>query len=359
MKKLWKINTINKVLSLHARLSRIDANKKPLSAAQDFKRIVIFSTTALGDLLFNTPAIRAIRNRYPAAKIMLVSSFKNRDLVQGSTWFDEVVIWDNKVVRAPNLILKLRRFRPQITFLLHSSQGYDVLCARLSGSKYIVRDNFSHDTPAFNRWIDLYSEHFEGHLIQRKLNLIGQLGCEISDTRMQFPITIRKSALEGKPLTIGFQMGASGTTRCWPVENFAMLAEKLLAHYPDANIVLTGSSQDQPIADALFKVLPEKLKNRIDSYIGKTTLPQLIELINGIDVFVTGDTGPLHIALAAQTPTVSLYVVTNPLHSGPYQDAHKHRMIFIPPEKDDDVNYPLKKISVDRVFQAIESITSH
>ncbi len=356
MKKVWKINLINNVLNMHARFGKIDKNKQPLSADLEFERIVIFSTTALGDLLFNTPAIRAIKQRYPQARIMMVSSDKNRDLVQGSEWFDEIVIWDNKVVRAPALIWKLRHFKPQITFLLHSSQGYDVLCARLSGSKYIVRDNFSHDNPAFNHWLDLFSPHSEGHLIQRKLDLIKSLGCDVSDTRMQFPISITKAARKDDSLIIGFQMGASGKSRCWPVEHFVSLAKKVLDQHSNATIVLTGAKQDQPIADCFYSALPGSLSSRVTSCIGKTSLPELIQLVNSMDLFVTGDTGPLHIALATQTPTVSLYVVTNPQHSGPYQDAEMHRMIYVPPEVKDDPEYPLKKIDVAAVYQAVESI---
>jgi ADP-heptose:LPS heptosyltransferase len=356
MKKIWKINLINSVLSLHAKLSQIDKNKTPLSSNHEFERIVIFSTTALGDLLFNTPAIKAIKHRYPTAKLMLVSSDKNRDLVENSDWFDEVAIWDNKIVRAPNLIRKIRRFKPDVTLLLHSSIGYDILCARLGGSTYILRDNFRHDNPAFNHWLDKYSMGVDGHIIQRKMDLISTLGCDVSDITMQFPIAINKASDKTSGPTIGFQMGASGKNRCWPVEHFSQLAERILSENVDAKIILTGAGQDQPIEHAFFQLLPEEYHSRVTSYIGKTRLPALIELIHSIDVLITGDTGPLHIAITAQTPTVSLYVSANPRHTGPYQDLLIHKTIRIEPEAGDDAVYPLRKISIDSVYEAINSV---
>ncbi|KAA8670561.1 glycosyltransferase family 9 protein [Pantoea dispersa] len=356
MKKLWKINTINKVLSLHARLSRIDANKKPLSAAQDFKRIVIFSTTALGDLLFNTPAIRAIRNRYPAAKIMLVSSYKNRDLVQGSTWFDEVVIWDNKVKNIFSVIKAMRKFKAEITFILHSRIGYDILCSRLGGSRYIVRDNFSSDTTIFNRWIDLYSKEKNLHIIQRKLNLIAQLGCDITNISMQFPNDYNTPISSNNNATIAFQLGASEKLRCWPVEHYSNLAQTIISRHPSTHIVLTGAEQDLKLASAFYAALPEQYHPNVVSYIGKTRLPELIKLIYSVDALVTGDTGPLHIAITARTRTVSLYVSANPAHTGPYQDPQLHRTIRIEPEKNDDPIYPLRKIGVAKVYEALASI---
>lgn len=353
MKKRWKINLINTVLSLHAKLSQIDKNKSPLSSTHEFERIVIFSTTALGDLLFNTPAIKAIKRRYPSAKIMLVSSDKNRDLVENSKWFDEVAIWDNKIVRAPNLIRKLRRFKPDLTLLLHSSLGYDILSARLGGSKYLVRDNFGSDSPVFNHWLDLYSPRAESHIIQRKLNLISALGCDITDIRMEFPIKVNDVPRSESSAVVGFQMGASGNNRRWPVEHFAQLAERIFDNVPDSRLVLTGAGQDRSIESDFFAQLPEEYHSRVTSYIGKTRLPELLQLINRIDVLITGDTGPLHIAVTAQTPTVSLYVSANPRHTGPYQDLDIHQIIRIEPENNDDPQFPLRKISVDQVYNAV------
>jgi ADP-heptose:LPS heptosyltransferase len=353
MKKIWKIKAINKALSIHAKMSHIDKDKTPLNSNQEFSRIVIFSTTALGDLLFNTPAIKSIKRRFPNAKIMLVSSNKNRDLVQESEWFDEIVIWDNKIVNSHRVIGRMRKFKPEMTVLLHSTLGYDILCARLAGSKYIIRDNFRNDNTVFNHWIDHYSSETDVHIIQRKLDLISILGCDATDTRMQFPIPVHSTAREKYRPVIGFQMGASGKNRCWPVEHFTELAERILDNYKDAKIILTGATQDEDIEKSFFELLKNKHHSRVTTYIGKTRLYELLQIIKNLDVLITGDTGPLHIAIASETPTVSLYVSANPRHTGPYQDLHIHQTIRIEPETNDDPHYPLRKISVDKVYDTM------
>ena len=356
MKKIWKIKAINKVLSIHARLSQIDKDKTPLNSNQEFSRIVIFSTTALGDLLFNTPAINSIKRRFPNAKIMLVSSDKNRDLVQKSEWFDEIVIWDNKIVHSHRVIRRMRKFKPDMTVLLHSTLGYDILCARLSGSKYIIRDNFRSDKTVFNHWLDHYSSATDVHIIQRKLDLISIIGCDATDIRMQFPIPVNFIARENYRPAIGFQMGASGKNRSWPVEHFTQLAERILDNHKDAKIILTGAPQDVDIEKSFFELLKKEYHSRVESYIGKTRLPELLQIIKNLDVLITGDTGPLHIAITAETPTVSLYVSANPRHTGPYQDLHIHQTIRIEPEPNDDPHYPLRKISVEQVYDAMVKI---
>ncbi|MEG3110590.1 MULTISPECIES: glycosyltransferase family 9 protein [unclassified Pantoea] len=355
MNKIWKIRLINFFISLYSYL--FDDRKKPaLDNHIDFSRIAIFSTTALGDLLFNTPAIKAIKQRYPKAKIIFVTSDKNSQLINNSPWFDEVAIWDNKIKNAYALIKKLRSFKPELTVILHSYIGYDVFCAKFSGTKYIIRDNFKRDTIAFNKWIDLYSSSTDVHVIQRKLNLIEKLGCDINDTSMEFPVKIMESSVDKNKLRFGFQMGASQRMRCWPVESFAKLAVKLLSSYPQAEIVLTGARQDSLLEKELYSYLPKEFHSRVTSYIGKTNLLELIRLIKSLQVLVTGDTGPLHIAITAKTPTVSLYASANPKHTGPYQDMDIHKIIQMSSYDKDNVSQPLSKISADRVFHEISDL---
>lgn len=355
MKLKKKIVFINALISLYSFFNG-HRNKPALSKELTFSRIAIYSTTALGDLLFNTPAIKAIKKRYPLAKILFVTSDKNRALVEGSPWFDQVEIWDNKAKNMHVLLKKLRAFKPEITFILHANIYYDVLCAKLSGSSYIVRDNFANDPKAFNRWIDLYSVPTDTHIIQRKLNTLTPLGCDISDINMQFPVSIPVSENPEQGIRIGFQMGASKSDRCWPTEQFVQLAEKILTTYPQAEIILTGAPQDAGLETHFMTLLPADLHSRVTSLIGKTTLTELIQAIRTFKLLVTGDTGPLHLAITVRTPTMSLYVGANPRHTGPYQDLHLHKTFRVEPRADDDKTRPLQKISAESVFEQIQPL---
>jgi len=351
--KVSKIKWINRVLMFYTFFFRRLKKNRPLNSDSEFQRIAIFSTTALGDLMFNTPAIFALKQRYPQAEFVLVSSEKNRPLVDRSPWFVEVFYWDNKIRNAHRLIKSLRSFRPQLTVILHSYMPYDIFCAVMSNSEYIVRDQYRVDGPLMNRWINLYSVPHDEHLIQRKLDLLTALGCRNDDPRMHIPFAYRTAETQGNKIRIGFQMGASEAKRCWPVARFAELAT-LLNQDENYQITLVGGSKDRALVAEFEQLVGAEVFSRVDNQVGKTSLVELLTLIDGFDVLVTGDTGPLHLAIALQTATVSLYADAEPKHTGPYQDLARHISLKMTSSlPDSDSTQPLGKISAEAVKEKI------
>lgn len=352
--KKSKIDSVNRFLKVYTRFFGNMKHIAGLNAKLEFSSIVIYSSTALGDLMFNTPAIHALKQRYPNARFTLVSSEKNRQLVAGSDYFDEVIYWDNKVKNIFSLVCRLRKMKPELSVILHSYIPYDVLSAVLSGSQYIIRDNYNCDGDYMNQWVYCHQGSYEGHLIQRKLDLLQVLGCDNRDTHMRIPVRFNAlPAITNKTL-IGFQMGASEEQRCWPRESFVGLARKLFALGEQYHIVLIGSGKEKELERQFLAALSPEEQQRVTSYIGKTTLLQLLAIIEQLDVLITGDTGPLHLAVALQTRTVSLFYTANPRHTGPYQDPELHRILYINPNDKDkaprDPRFPLSVIEVDQVY---------
>lgn len=109
-------------------------------------------------------------------------------------------------------------------------------------------------------------------------------------------------------------------------------------------------SRELELPEAFFVLLPEQYHNNIENLVGKTSLPDLLSQIKIMDVLVTGDTGPLHLAIALQIPTVSLFVTADPKWTGPYQDLHLHTVINKVLSVD---NYPMELIKVDEVLDVI------
>ncbi|MEA9392334.1 glycosyltransferase family 9 protein [Acerihabitans sp. TG2] len=337
---------------------------KTLSAASEFNSIVIMSTTALGDLLFNTPAIDALRKRYPSAHITLVSSYKNRVLVEGSHYFDEIIYWDNKIRNAYGVIKKLRQYKPQLTVILHSHMPYDVLIAVMAGSHYVVRDSYATDSRVMNSWLAAYSGKFNGHIIVRKLALLKILGCDTDDVRMRIPVDFERQGKHPRQINIGFQMGASETIRQWPVYRFAELARAILtldSAEKQYCIILIGSGKETPLVEAFMALLTADEKQHVISLAGKTNLKQLLSAIAGLDILVTGDTGPLHIAVALEVKTVSLFATANPHHTGPLQSPELHKIIYTRERLDTGgtapQDFPLAIITADEVFTEIKKLS--
>lgn len=329
MSKKWKIKLANFFLDRYtARYGRLQ-DKSTFDSAIQFDNIVIYSTTALGDFMFNTPAIRAVRERYPDAHITLVVHEKNRELVEGGQNYNRVVYWNSKIKTLGPLLKSLREHQPDLALILHSHLPYDVISAVMSGAKYVIRDNYSSGISGLEKWLTNYVFHYYGHFVRRKLELISILGCRSDDPTMEIPASYQRAVKEPEKITIGFQLGASTESRCWPVSHYVRLAEMLVASYANVKIVLIGGGTDREKAERFLQNISVAAAEHVEDRIGKTGLQQLMTLLDGFDLLVTGDTGPLHVAVALKVKTISLFVTADPRTTGPIQDLELHRIIHL------------------------------
>lgn len=329
MGKEWKFKAVDGFLRLYTRRRGRLQPAHQLLQEKNFSHIVIYSTTALGDFMFNTPAIHAVRRRFPDAVITLVVHKKIENLVVGGRDWQHVICWNTKIKTVPQLVRDIKQIGvPDLAIILHSHDPYDYLSAILAGARYVLRDNYTDGITAMDRWLAGYIIGFNGHVIQRKLELVAMLGAEISNICMRIPFSVPEAERSHQGRVIGFQMGASTPERCWPVEYFAVLARQILTTDPTSHIVLTGWGQDSERVAVLLRLLEPELHSRISNKVGSTTLKALVMLINGMDVLVSGDTGPLHLAIALGVSTVSMFVTASHYGTGPYQNPELHDVIY-------------------------------
>jgi ADP-heptose:LPS heptosyltransferase len=339
-------------------------NMKPkelLRADYPFTRIVVYSTTALGDFMFNTPAMRALRQRYPEAHITLVAGTVNYGMVKDYACFDEVIFWNNKFRDMLKVVCELRKRKPELAVILHAHLPYDIVSAVLAGCQYILRDNYLTLPKGLNSWVTSCSLNFSGHLIQRKLNLMQYLGGDTSSIEMEIPCSFERLTKPTGRIRVGFNMGASTRERCWPAGYFTELAKRLIDHDGDnIDVVIIGSQADHDLVNTLLLSLDNSQRSRVIDYVGKTSLKQLLGVIDSLDVLVTGDTGPLHLAVALKVPTVSLFVTANPKFTGPYQNKELHQVIDLSCSCDNALEMypeqPLSIIPVAHVYAIIEKL---
>ncbi|WP_215848161.1 glycosyltransferase family 9 protein [Candidatus Pantoea bituminis] len=357
MRKIWKAKLLDKVIKSYLFLSRKRVETSLNAEALSPKHILIFSTTALGDFLFNTPAIRAVRKRFPDAQITLVVHEKYADfLKEGNDW-NKLVFWNNKAITISRVLRSLKGEPPiDIALLLHSHEPYDYLCAILAGSRLILKDNYRDDIALRDKWLADYTIAFKGHVIERKLKLVEGLGCDVSDITMKLPFSVENKTANIHPV-IGFQLGASTPERCWAPENFSQLAVLLLKQFQYLTLVLIGGPGDKGRAETFLRLLPANLHARIVNEVGDTSLPQLCRIINNMDLLVTGDTGPLHIAVTLNTPTLGLFVTANPYATGAFQNPDLHHLIYISRKKSHaDLAHVMDVIKPERVAETAEFI---
>ncbi|THD43923.1 glycosyltransferase family 9 protein [Enterobacteriaceae bacterium ML5] len=357
--KIWKMNLTNWALKILSVIMKVKVQKGTLpDPYRQFKSVIVYSTTALGDFMFNTPTMRALRNRYPDAKITLIAGTVNFSMVKKCKIFDDVIIWDCKFKNIIKALLKIKKARPELAVILHSHEPYDIITAVLSGSEFILTYN-SRLPKGINSWV-IYKPEVKKHAIKKRLDLMTFLGGDCTNVEMEIPCCFNKINVDHTRTRIGFNMGASNKNRYWPLGNYISLANKLISGHEDIDIILIGSSSDKELESVFLSNMPPSVINqRVISHIGRTDLPELISVIDSLDILLTGDTGPLHLAIALKVPTVSMFVTANPKYTGPYQDPEKHIIINYYENYINDCYDPLSPLSiitVETVYNAISEI---
>lgn len=333
------------------------------------KNILVVSSTAIGDTLLSTPAIRAVRERYPQARITAHFNIKNTELFENNPHIDEIIPYHGGYKKFFRTIIKFRKHKFDLALIFHGNEPQATPMAYLSGAGFIIKapstSEYRFLLSNINqtlRWKDLT------HGVEQRLKAAELAGCRIKDKSMVLPIAkhgesaakefLENSGIRDTDTIIGFQAGASTLSRMWFPDRFAELGKRLINSYPELKIIITGSPEEyehcRKIANAIGK--------RAIVSAGKIPLKYIPALIKRFKTLVTGDTGIMHIAVAVGTPVVALFAVADPDRSGPYYDMDKHTII-----KKDRTCAPcvskkceyqrcMENISVDEVFDAVMDI---
>lgn len=359
------------LLPLIRRAQRCSGRPLPLAllVPADVQRILVISSTAIGDTLLSTPAIHALRQRFPQAHL---TGLLHRRVVALFRLYGEL----NEIIPLRRSLLhtawSLRRARPDVAVILHGNEPEATMLAYLSGARYIVKHPKRHFAPELLSSFpgaDAYDPLTE-HTIMGRLRLAGLLGADTSDTTLRLPIpsgTEEKAAQllaahgigEGDAC-IGFQVGAATRYKMWPATSFMLLAHRLLHANPNLKIVLLGSRQEGSLCEEIKSGVRDYSRSVIN-LAGKIELPALPALVKNLSLLVTNDTGTLHVAIAVKTPTVSLFAPTDPTGIGPMQDIERHRVIKKPPTctpcvtKRCPTPFCMDQITVEEVWQAVLS----
>jgi lipopolysaccharide heptosyltransferase II len=126
-----------------------------------------------------------------------------------------------------------------------------------------------------------------------------------------------------KKLMIGLNPGADNPNKRWDPKHYANVADRLIESL-NADIILLGGPGEEKIANAI----EARMSSPVINLAGKLTLDDLIYLISRLDLFLTNDSGPMHIAAAVHTPLVALFGPETPALFGPYAKKELYRVIY-------------------------------
>jgi len=335
------------------------------------KSILVVSSTAIGDTLLSTPAIRAIKERYPDTKIIAHFNIKNMELFENNPHIDGIIPYYGGYKRFFKTVREFRRNRFDVALILHGNEPQATPMAYLSGADFIVK---LPNTSKYGFLLSNTTSHLQlptsefVHGIEQRLKVAALIGCSNKDKRMVLPVDrddegavsdfLKSEGIEDDDILLGFQVGASTVSRMWFAERFVELGKRLITAYPTTKIVITGSSGEKKYCEQIDR----EIGGRVIVSAGKLPLRQISALVKRFKVLVTGDTGIMHVAIAVGTSVVALYAVADYRITGPYYDMEKHRVIqkwkTCDPCVSKKCEYQkcMENISVDEVFKAVTDI---
>lgn len=294
--------------------------KPKLPNSGEEKRFLILSTTGLGDTLWGTPAIRALRKCFPTSYIGVITSPIGKALLQHNRRIDELIVASDPLL--PSLLSlyhKLKSKKISHVLCFHTSQRPMLPLASVIGAQEVI------GTYGINKGLDfLLTQSLDNrsiHEIQRRLQIVGRVGAQTLDSSMELFLSPEEESQADKFLSsfhlpsylplIALHPGAKDGFKQWPASHFIELGNRL-AQNLGSGIIVTGTPAE--------KILVESIASQIKGAIAATDLPLLATaaLIKRMTLMIANDTGPMHLAFALKTPTIGLFSPTNPLLCGPY-----------------------------------------
>ncbi|HKF39099.1 MAG TPA: lipopolysaccharide heptosyltransferase II [Ktedonobacteraceae bacterium] len=320
-------------------LGRLGRKQPPLTQLSTHpRRILVIRLDLIGDLVLSMTVVRTLKCTYPGAEIDLLALPASSKVVHNDPDLAEIITYDPNVWRRPKALIQPKNWRDAYSLLRRlRACHYDIavsvfgnwagLLAVLSGAKRRVgfgRESypgFMTDSVPGRHW----SPGNRKHEVDYCLELAQAAGATITpadrvprlyvdpQASQQLDQLLLKEGLQpGKPLIACHVSSNNGQSKRWPIPHWATLIDKLVREQ-DAQVVLTGASGDLPLIESVTRRTQEHAINLA----GKTSLPQLVALLQRADLLISGDSGPMHIAAAAGTPLIAIHGPTDPAQSGP------------------------------------------
>jgi heptosyltransferase-2 len=249
-------------------------------------KLLIELPTWLGDCVMATPAIENIVNFNNDVQITFIGSFVSVEALKNHPKVVKTVVLDKKYRVLYKTARNLGEF--DYFFSFRSSLRTKFLKFLISAkSKYQFDKNKYQGCHQVDKYNDFINDSLDINFQPGKL-LLSTISSQSSTQK-----------------TVGINPGASyGSAKRWYPEEFAKVANELSDQY---DIVIFGGPDEQDIALDIEKLLIKKDVKNYKNLAGKTTIPELINHISNLDLFITGDSGPMHVAAAFQIPTVAIF----------------------------------------------------
>ncbi len=330
-------------------------------------RILVVGVNWLGDSLMTTPAFKALKEKFPAAYLGVMTVERVRGVFDNNSYVDEVIVFDEKgehkgVLAKLRFINYLRKKRFDTVFLVHRSFTRALICF-LAGIKLRIGYGRVKNFFVVNKKIKPPDSSV--HRQDYYLYLFEAVGIAIPERLPQFFVSEdieNKTAERLKPIQgdysylIGINPSANWELKRWPGSYFSALADLLVKDLKAAVIFIGTEKQRLVIED-----IRRKMEQNSFDFCGKTSLKELGALISNMNLFISNDSGPAHLAAALEINTLVIFGPTSPEATSPRGKSVR----VIKTEVDCEIpcykldcrdNICLKNLSVNEVYSKAKNI---
>lgn len=291
------------------------------------RRVCLIKPSALGDVIHALPVLSSLRDRWPSARFSWVINRGLVGLIEGHPALDEVIPFDRSragigprgLAVSSRFFLGLRQRRFDLAIDLQGLLRSGLMTFATGAPIRVGRADSREGATAF------YTHRIGSgsvHAVDRLCDLASSFGANVSSPKFELVINEddrrwARSVLEGVPRPIlVLNPGARWLTKRWPPAQFAEIARRAVARF-GAGIVVVGSEEDQPLASAIVSEL-SPIGVPVRNLAGQTSLMGLAAVASESDLFLSNDTGPLHLAVASGARVIAVFTCTDPEKTGPY-----------------------------------------
>lgn len=297
------------------------------------RKILVYGTMGIGNIVMLTPTLRALRQGFPNAHITLLAGASGGDqVVSGGGLVDEIIRRQVRLRDLAALAWRIRRRRFDLMVAtIHGNGGYLPWITALSGvptraghstgPDWISRNDFLYNVPV--------SMPEGQHEVERGLLLAEALGCDTTDRRPSFhfddadrvfaeQFLTRAGILDGDWL-LGVQVGTwkFQDWKQWDLDRLAEACDRLIAE-EGVKVVLLGSPSDRDVLDRLLGFMT----HRPIIALGESSLKQSAAIVQKCHATLCNDSGLMHVSAAVGTPVVAVFGPTDRRRTGPWGPGH-------------------------------------
>ena len=338
---------------------------------ESLKNILIIKPSSLGDIVLALPALTALRKSYPDAKISWLIRPEFSKLLENHPHLNDIIIFDRELLGKAwfhphaftsllSLIRRLRRSKFDAVVDLQglfrtASLAWLSRCKKRFGiakARELAHFFYTHRVDQDRKCI---------HLVDYYLKIVQTITASETQAQFIFPQApdatdsvsslLAENGIQSDNYVV-FIPGSAHRDKCWPIQRFAVLADKISSQF-HLSIVAAGTESERAIIENLKALANVPIANLA----GRTSLSELNALLKAARLVISNDTGPGHIAAALAVPLVMIFGRSNPARVAPY--ARPQCVVAIEPDKrglqpdSPDPKHNINNITVPHVYQKV------